>query len=98
MKTVDRVRRHISTQFHVNSARLARWLRRLSTDDLLTIYEEASNLYFHEEALQVRAYGAVMLSAAVDEVERRFPEAVSLNLRDEPYPFRSWVAGVPQTG
>ena len=96
MSGTEKLKRRIATLFDVNTARLGRWLRRSDTSDLLSLYEQASNAHFHNERLETRTFGAMLLCAVADEVEHRFPEAEKLHLREAPYPLRSWFLGIPQ--
>lgn len=91
----DKVRRRAGTQLTVNANRLERRVAKLDTGDLLSLYEEGSNLYFHGENMDKRALGAMLMGAAVHVLTARYPQVSELDLT-EPFPLRDWFNGVPQ--
>lgn len=95
MKNFEKVRRGIETQLGVNGKRLARRMRKLETDDLLTLYEEGSNMFFHEKPLEKRSKGGMLLAASVRVLRERYEQIAELDLT-KPFPLRDWFNGVPQ--
>lgn len=96
MTTSERMRKKIAAQLTVNTNRLERRLRRLPTEDVLSLYEEASNLYFHGDTLAKRTRGADVLNAAVSVLGGRYDAIRDLDLM-QPFPLRDWVNGVPRS-
>lgn len=96
MATFEKMRQRIEAQLSVNSKRLMRRMRKLDADDILSLYEEGSNQYFHSTDLEQRALGAMLLSASVQVLTERYEAVKSLDLT-KPFPLRDWVHGVPQT-
>lgn len=95
MMSYERTRARIRTQQDVHENRLRRRFGKLQTDQVLDIYEEGSNMYFHGDTLRTRAKGAAILSAAVDTLEARYEAVKSLDLL-QPFPLRDWLNGIPQ--
>lgn len=96
MTKAEKVKKRFELQCKVAAARLRRWLRKLDTDELLSMYEEGSNLFFHGAGLTEKAHGSMLLDAAVSELQDRFPAARELDL-SHAFPLRSWINGVPQS-
>lgn len=96
MNKFDKVRRKLTTQLAVNTDRTRRRMRRLTDDELLSIYEEGSNLFFHAAELDRRAQGGHLMSAAVYVLRSRYEPIRELDL-GRPFPLRDWMNGIPNS-
>lgn len=93
-KRFKRITDGIAIQLHVSQKRLIRRIQRLKDEDVLSVYEDGSNLLFHGVTLRERAVGASLVSASVDVLEKRYDQIKKLDLT-EPFPLRDWMNGVP---
>lgn len=91
---VEKLRRLVGTQLTVNANRLERRMRHLDDSDVLSLYEEGSNMFFYGENLDRRTVGAALLNAAVHTLQDRYEAIRDLDLM-QPFPLRNWMAGIP---